>query len=241
MINFLRKVRHKTISGNTSTDRISRYLLYAIGEIALVVLGILIALSINTWNEERKNQAFEKDILQQIRANLIRDKLALIDIQINFEDAMNSTDKILNTQWTPQENDSLQYWMADIVRFDRFQPLTNAYEVIKSKGLDLITNKQLRFIIGAYYDDEIKSVMKSIEDVELTFKEDWINIIRRETKDFKFGKYAVLRNIDVLKGDTEITNILRTNKDNFDSGNLRIKKGIRSIDRIISLLGEELR
>jgi len=50
MIKFFRKIRRQLLTEN----RFSKYLLYAIGEIVLVVIGILIALQINIWNENRK-------------------------------------------------------------------------------------------------------------------------------------------------------------------------------------------
>ena len=50
MIKFFRKIRRKLLTEN----KISKYLLYAIGEIILVVIGILIALQVNNWNEDRK-------------------------------------------------------------------------------------------------------------------------------------------------------------------------------------------
>ncbi|MDH3609387.1 MAG: DUF6090 family protein, partial [Gammaproteobacteria bacterium] len=235
MIKFFRTIRKDLISENKT----GKYLKYAIGEIILVVIGILIALSINNWNEEIKNRAFEKEILEQIRANLIKDKLTLESIQANIENAMSSTDKVLKSEWLTDERDSLKYWLSDIVRFDRFQPLTNAYEVAKSKGLDLISNKELRFVIGAYYDDEIKRVVKAIEDIEETFKEDWIYILRKDAKEFKFGQFLILKDTDILKGGGEMTNILRINKDNFNGGTLSIKSGIKHIDRIINLLNNE--
>ena len=221
-------------------NKTGKYFKYAIGEIILVVIGILIALSINNWNEKIKNREFEKEILEQIQANLIKDKLTLESIQANFENAMNSTDKVLKSEWTTNEKDSLKYWLSDIVRFDRFQPLTNAFEVAKSKGLDLISNKELRFDIGAYYDDEIRRVVKAIGDIEETFKEDWIYILRKETKEFKFGQFVVLKDLNILKDESEFTNILRTNKDNFNGGNERIKEGIEHINGILNLLEEEL-
>ena len=221
-------------------NKTGKYFKYAIGEIILVVIGILIALSINNWNEKIKNREFEKEILEQIQANLIKDKLTLESIQANFENAMNSTDKVLKSEWTTNEKDSLKYWLSDIVRFDRFQPLTNAFEVAKSKGLDLISNKELRFDIGAYYDDEIRRVVKAIGDIEETFKEDWIYILRKETKEFKFGQFVVLKDPNILKDESEFTNILRTNKDNFNGGNERIKEGIEHINGILNLLEEEL-
>ena len=52
MINFFRKTRKKLADDNKPL----KYMRYAIGEIVLVVIGILIALSINTWNEQRKNK-----------------------------------------------------------------------------------------------------------------------------------------------------------------------------------------
>ena len=221
-------------------NKTGKYFKYAIGEIILVVIGILIALSINNWNEKIKNREFEKEILEQIQANLIKDKLTLETIQANFENAMNSTDKVLKSEWTTNEKDSLKYWLSDIIRFDRFQPLTNAFEVAKSKGLDLISNKELRFEIGAYYDDEIRRVVKAIGDIEETFKEDWIYILRKETKEFKFGQFVVLKDLNILKDESEFNNILRTNKDNFNGGNERIKEGIEHINGILNLLEEEL-
>ena len=52
MIKFFRKIRQKLLTEN----KFSKYLLYAIGEIVLVVIGILIALQINNWNEQRKEK-----------------------------------------------------------------------------------------------------------------------------------------------------------------------------------------
>jgi sensor domain CHASE-containing protein len=66
MIKVFRKIRQNMIKEN----RTSKYLLYAIGEIILVVIGILIALSINNWNEQRKERQIEQSILKEIRNNL---------------------------------------------------------------------------------------------------------------------------------------------------------------------------
>ena len=54
-----------------SENKTGKYLKYAIGEIVLVVFGILIALSINNWNEGRNNKEFETKLLQEIYANTI--------------------------------------------------------------------------------------------------------------------------------------------------------------------------
>ncbi|TYA56024.1 hypothetical protein FVF61_07000 [Formosa maritima] len=64
MIKFFRKIRQNLFMENKtgkSTLPVGRYLKYAIGEIVLVVIGILIALQINNWNENRKNKIAEAD------------------------------------------------------------------------------------------------------------------------------------------------------------------------------------
>ena len=221
-------------------NKTSKYFKYAIGEIFLVVIGILIALQINNWNEERKNQDFEKEILEQIRANLIKDKLTLTDIKNNFERALSSTDKILKASWNQNEKDSVKYWLGDIIQFDRFQPLTNAYEVAKSKGLDLISNKQLRFIIGTYYDDESKNVTKSIKDIENAFGRDWVDFMKSEVQEMKFKEYVILKDIEVMRNHPEVINNLRFNIDNYNGGYQRIKRVIGLIERIIESINQEL-
>jgi hypothetical protein len=58
MIKFFRKIRQNLLSEN----KLSKYLLYAIGEIMLVMIGILLALSINNWNENKKTISLERII-----------------------------------------------------------------------------------------------------------------------------------------------------------------------------------
>ena len=66
MLTFFRRIRKGLLDGGKTR----RYLLYAIGEIALVVIGILIALQINNWNEQRKYRALEDTTLTEIRISL---------------------------------------------------------------------------------------------------------------------------------------------------------------------------
>ena len=67
MIKFFRKIRQKTLTEN----KFSKYLLYAIGEIILVVIGILIALQINNLNEAKKTRTKEISYLKNIKTDLV--------------------------------------------------------------------------------------------------------------------------------------------------------------------------
>ena len=82
MIKFFRKIRYNLLE----TGKTSKYLKYAIGEIILVVIGILIALQINNWNEFNKERENEKIILNEIRENL---KFDLKDFESNIANLQN--------------------------------------------------------------------------------------------------------------------------------------------------------
>ena len=69
MIKFFRNIRQKMLTEN----KFSKYLIYAIGEIILVVIGILIALSINNWNQEQQQKKVLKNIYATIKADLQQD------------------------------------------------------------------------------------------------------------------------------------------------------------------------
>ena len=74
MIKFFNKIRKKLLSEN----KFSKYLIYAIGEIVLVVIGILIALQINNWNEHKKLKKEYISDLKAIKENLEKDALTII-------------------------------------------------------------------------------------------------------------------------------------------------------------------
>ncbi len=73
MLTFFRKIRKALLeSGSTQ-----KYLFYAIGEIALVVIGILIALQINNWNQQVQDRGKEKEYLTDIMKDLLAETLIL--------------------------------------------------------------------------------------------------------------------------------------------------------------------
>ena len=69
MIHFFRKIRQRLLTQN----RFTKYMLYAIGEILLVVIGILIALQVNNWNEKRNRTNTEIEYLKRLRSDLAND------------------------------------------------------------------------------------------------------------------------------------------------------------------------
>ena len=80
MIKFFRKIRQKMLIEN----KFSKYLIYAIGEIILVVIGILIALAINNWKENQKLRNQEITYLNNLRDDL-ETQINMLDIYIDYE------------------------------------------------------------------------------------------------------------------------------------------------------------
>ena len=81
MIKFFRRIRYDLMDNNKT----GKYLKYAIGEIILVMIGILLALQVNTWNEKRKNLILEKEFKIGLKNDLIRDKENLEFCILNIE------------------------------------------------------------------------------------------------------------------------------------------------------------
>jgi len=80
MISLLRKIRKNLVTEN----RVSKYFLYAVGEIVLVVIGILLALQINTWNKEKQIKVLEHSTLVNLKEDLEIQK-ELLKEQIDYE------------------------------------------------------------------------------------------------------------------------------------------------------------
>lgn len=121
-----------------------------------------------------KASFFEREMLTQIQENLKADKEKLIEINSSFTKAIKSADRILGIGPEEPIPDSMRYWLAYFIQFERFQPITNSYEALKSRGLDQVSNKELRLLLGEYYDDEISHTIKSVGDIEKSFNDEWV-------------------------------------------------------------------
>ncbi len=162
MFTVLRRIRKSLIESGSSR----KYLLYAIGEIALVVIGILIALQINNWNEERKFTKTEAYTLNEILSNLEEDADQMKLIVERRNNAEKSSEKLVPSLSNGKDL-TLDHSkdVSNILTFERFYPLSNAYEMMKSTGLK-IKNENLRSEISRYYDFEQEKIKKSVMDIE---------------------------------------------------------------------------
>jgi hypothetical protein len=158
MIKFFRKIRHQLLtSPPEGRGRAGKYLLYAIGEIVLVVIGILIALRINNWNEENNEKKTEQNYLLNILEDLNND----IEIYQNFERKnqiiYNLIDSIVPNIKSPDRRnkvDDLAYWTRNVtMEWQVIHPVERTFEQMKSSGhLRLIRDKDVANSISNYYN-----------------------------------------------------------------------------------------
>lgn len=142
MIKFFRKIRQNLLS----EGKTGKYFKYAFGEIILVVFGILIALSINNWNENRKNKIAEADyycrILEdfQITSKIVNESLEGITHRIEISKKI-----IIDLNKTPNNKSEILNDFLNTLRQNVFVPSTIAFEDLTSSGnLKLITDIQLK-------------------------------------------------------------------------------------------------
>lgn len=145
MLKFFRKIRQNLLS----EGKTGKYLKYAFGEIILVVIGILIALQINNWNENRKNRLLEQQLLQALLIEF-ETNLVNLDQVIGFNDS-NIKNSVSLGQYTgpalPEFNEKeLSELMVGIFKIEpRFMPSQGTVmEVINSGKLSVLSDAKLR-------------------------------------------------------------------------------------------------
>ncbi|WP_445383009.1 hypothetical protein [Robiginitalea sp. IMCC43444] len=149
MIKFFRRIRQNLLSAGKT----GKYFKYAIGEIILVVIGILIALQINNWNEQRISNLYENKLLKELRSTIIAD-YNLLQMAIDGNNRTSRSCEIILNHFDQNlpYHDSLDLhfenanlWWTMVIR-------KNAYETAKAYGLDFIKNDSTRILLSGLYE-----------------------------------------------------------------------------------------
>jgi len=143
MTPFFRRIRQKLANEN----KFLKYSRYAIGEIVLVVIGILIALQINTWKGARQDQKEAHKILLSLKHE-IETNNSIIDGSIDFYKKRLNAIKLLRIQFNPNKkvtSDSLEVLISNIATNWKYEPVKSIIESIVSSGkIDLIKNDSVK-------------------------------------------------------------------------------------------------
>jgi hypothetical protein len=202
MIKFFRKIRQNLLMENKT----GKYFKYAIGEIILVVIGILIALGINNWNIKNVQQKEVRTYLTSIKSNLIQDTLSLSvrtqDIKQNIQ-TFDSIISLINTDESTLLLDS-QLTLA-LFNTHRFITEKNSFEDLTSNGkFSIIENKEIKEDILSYYN--------FIENSSLPFNNSLETYTRETLAPYFMRNYQLEFPIDFNINLNESTNFVSEDK-----------------------------
>lgn len=149
-------------------NKFSKYLIYAIGEITLVVIGILIALQINNWNDSNKNREKEALLLYEMKSNLQSDQNDL-EYNLKYNRKRIEYNEVIRDviEQNIPFSDSLKPYFGKFFGNFQLSENTSAWENLKSVGLDLISNDTLRYNISNLYSNRYKyleNLEKGLDD-----------------------------------------------------------------------------
>ncbi len=174
MIKFFKHIRQRLLTEN----KFSKYLIYAIGEIVLVVIGILIALSINNWNEKNKNVKKENKYLSNLNMEIINDSLTLERSWFKNRkkkiESLELAKKYVMGNYIPNDT----FLFINNVGFGGINSKASFYgssrtytELVSTGNLSLISNDYIRDLIVKYYSykDFLDEYSKNIRSEYATY------------------------------------------------------------------------
>lgn len=223
-------------------NKTGRYIMYAIGEIALVVIGILIAVSINNWNEDRKNRITERQLLGELKENLQINLLRLERDLILEKRTIGAVDLVVNhiDQRKPY-HDSLDIHFGHAFYAPDIVLAVSAFESIKSKGFDIIQSDSLRKSIIDLFDVSYALMISETVRLENQF---WpASILPLTHKHFRKSPNGDSKPVDyqALLNDPVYTNTIIDRKA-FRMLAIRLKTGaIKQTQSTMSLINQALK
>ena len=216
MIKFFRKIRQNLIMENKT----SKYLKYAIGEIVLVVFGILIALQINNWNEQRKLKAVELNLLYELQDVLEGGvdgelKFQLSQIESNKISKASCEYLIYHFENNLPYNDSLKFHFANA--HSRYIALVRdqAYQNAKSYGFGFIKNDTLKEQLIRTYETNTKWLLELNTRNNLYENNTVIPLLTElfenvKMEDYEEDQWMIPLDYEALKANMKYRNILKT-------------------------------
>jgi hypothetical protein len=245
MIKFFRKIRYSLLE----TEKTGKYFKYAIGEIILVVIGILIALSINNWNETKKERKLETKVLNEL----------LTSLENNYNSMV--SDSTYRALWNTSSDIIIKFIESDLPYVDslniHFQharkPGTNlslsyaGYEGLKNVGFGIITSDSLRKNIVELFELTHKSLLEEMEYFEsfqperqaqidrlFSYDEDKFNL------DKPFDVPLIPNNLNTLKSDPLFLPMIKSIKVQRNIISVMLYKNIKETKGVIRLLENAL-
>ena len=152
MIKFFRKIRYDLMEKNKT----GKYFKYAIGEIILVMIGILLALQVNNWNQQRIATQKEQLLLQALHNEFIENQSQFENVIARHELAMASTQYVIAQFPIDPKRINLNTFKEKMKNWGRWYSFNPSQGVIRSlvntSSFELISNTELRRLLVSWED-----------------------------------------------------------------------------------------
>ena len=247
MIKFFRTIRKSLLMKNQT----GKYFKYAIGEIVLVVIGILIALQINNWNENRKNSAIKKalviGLISEFEANYNQLQTVIKEDSVNAV-LSNELQKLMKKSKTAVQDSTVKRLLSNISNYT-FNPTNGVLKSgISSGTIHFIKNEALKKQLFAWDD-----VVKDAQEEEILAKKDYFERMNPFLEKYiQIGDYIEIYRNQILKSKFSSNNYGLLQDPQFE--NILVVRTLLLLDalselrplrdnnkEIIKLLQEELR
>ena len=226
-------------------NKTGKYFKYAIGEIVLVMIGILLALQVNNWNEVRKTNVKEVKFLEGFKKDLLANKIELNRVIEKTDKTSNSSDSILQFQRGDIEALNLRSFIRCIMNatgFTVYQTQEGTIQDIMGSGnLDVIRNDSIRLAIGSWQANlkdlrEWEKLDKNSFTVYNEFLQNNLKVYLRGQKELPLDEVTMNK---FLENDLFL-NRIETRKRYPGFLNNLYKKEIPKLDILLVLVNSEL-
>ncbi|MCK0109241.1 DUF6090 family protein [Flavobacteriaceae bacterium S0825] len=201
-----------------SENKTGKYLKYAIGEIVLVVIGILMALQINNWNEARKEARTIANVLIEIKEDLIEDK-AELNLRLKQRTAHFKAQKRIYDALEKRAvfNEEIRLDLGNVLLAETMFSSSKGYELLKELNLGALTDKSLRILLTQYYERDIPHVHQENIDDKFEFENFWLPYVRKHFKDWTFGEYGDPVDYAQILNDQSLLTAIKINSQNLEA------------------------
>lgn len=242
MIKFFRHIRKQLIAGGQTR----KYLKYALGEVILVMIGILLALQVNNWNEKRKLRQTQSIYLKGLKQNLLDSRKELDRVIEESMVTVSALNNLVNevrksdTQMSHQDIDSLLMYGMSYTKFQSRQGVID--ELISSGQVSIIDNDYLRSEIASWDGNLI-----NIREVEEMGKKGFYDYAERLGAYFDFSGLTPQSEIfenQLLSNffkDLKTRNTIANNRETSRRLSAAYEDKRRHVDTLIQVINQELK
>jgi hypothetical protein len=233
MIRLFRTIRQKLLSEKSY----GIYILYASGEIILVVVGILLALQIDTWSENKKTQNELTEIFDEIYEDLVLDSSSisntLLERQLDLEA---QTRVIMAIRDDLPFSDQIQSDLGRIMIRRPIALVSSGFNLLKESSLTSMEDRVLRMALIEYYEKVVLEMEEEYMDDKFEFETVLLPYVRLHFKVWEFGHQGIPVDWESLKADHYFISTLRINLNNISSTILNMQDGLKTATNIIEML-----